>query len=153
MICAAVFAAVRQHSISHICSNTWFLFTKKMPSYRYMDPHYKPKRVWRPSQVYNGNLYTNKTVSSQWKAALKYMRKSITCNHYRHLNISRSCMIWECTQHNNYNEKTSVGFSLTNDTPYLVRTNELWGVWRELNMLYKWQITTIYRQTTHCTKH
>ena len=39
------------------------LFTKKMPSYGYKDPHYKPKTVWRPSQVYNGNPYTDKTAS------------------------------------------------------------------------------------------
>ena len=31
------------------------LFTKKTPSYVYRDPHDKPKTVWRPSQVYNGN--------------------------------------------------------------------------------------------------
>ena len=30
----------------------------------YRDPHYKPKTVWRPSQVYNGNPYTDKTASS-----------------------------------------------------------------------------------------
>ena len=29
------------------------LFTKKTPSYGYRDPHYIPKTVWRPSQVYN----------------------------------------------------------------------------------------------------
>ena len=29
-----------------------------------MDPHYKPKTVRRPSQVYNRNPYTNKTASS-----------------------------------------------------------------------------------------
>ena len=40
------------------------LFTKKTPSYGYRDPHYKPKTVWRPSQVYNGNPHTDKTVSS-----------------------------------------------------------------------------------------
>ena len=40
------------------------LFTKKTPSYGYRDPHDKPKTVWRPSQVYNGNPYTDKTVSS-----------------------------------------------------------------------------------------
>ena len=38
------------------------LFTKKTPSYGYRDPHDKP--VWRPSQVYNGNPYTDKTASS-----------------------------------------------------------------------------------------
>ena len=27
------------------------------------NPHYKLKMVWRPSSVYNGNPYTNKTVS------------------------------------------------------------------------------------------
>ena len=40
------------------------LFTKKTPSYGYRDPHYKPKVVWRPSQLYNGNPYTDKTASS-----------------------------------------------------------------------------------------
>ena len=39
------------------------------PSCDYMNSHYKPNRVWRSSQVYNGNPYTNKTVSSQWKEA------------------------------------------------------------------------------------
>ena len=47
-------------------SITWYvhhrsgppLFTKKTPSYGYRDPHYKPKTVWRPSQVYNGNPYS-----------------------------------------------------------------------------------------------
>ena len=38
-----------------------WLFTKKTPCYGYRDPHYKPKTVWRPSQVYNGNPYTDKT--------------------------------------------------------------------------------------------
>ena len=42
------------------------LFTKKTPSYGYMDPHYKTETVWRPSQVYDGNPYTDKTASSQW---------------------------------------------------------------------------------------
>ena len=46
------------------------LFTKKTPCYQYRDPHYKPKTVWRPSQIYNGNSYTRKTVSSQWIEAL-----------------------------------------------------------------------------------
>ena len=40
------------------------LFTKKMPSYGYRDPHHKPKTVWRLSQVYFGNPYTDKTASS-----------------------------------------------------------------------------------------
>ena len=40
------------------------LFTKKTPSYGYRDPHDKPQTVWRPSQVYNGNPYTDKTASS-----------------------------------------------------------------------------------------
>ena len=40
------------------------LFTKKTPSYVYRDPHDKSKTVWRPSQVYNGNPYTDKTASS-----------------------------------------------------------------------------------------
>ena len=36
------------------------LFTKKTPSYGYRDSHDKPKKVWRPSQVYIGNPYTDK---------------------------------------------------------------------------------------------
>ena len=38
------------------------LFTKKTQFYRRSNPHYKPKTVWRPSRVYNGNPYTNKRV-------------------------------------------------------------------------------------------
>ena len=41
-------------------------FTKKAPSYTNRNPHYKPKMVWRPSQVYNVNSYTNKTVYPLW---------------------------------------------------------------------------------------
>ena len=33
-----------------------------------------------------------------------------------------------CTQYNNYNDKTSVRFPFTNDTPYLALTGELSGV-------------------------
>ena len=47
------------------------LFTKKTLSYVYRDPHDKPKTVWRPSQVYNGNPYTDKTASSKWIEALR----------------------------------------------------------------------------------
>ena len=32
----------------------------------YKNPHYKPEMVVRPAQVYNGNPYANKTVSSSW---------------------------------------------------------------------------------------
>ena len=35
----------------------------KTPSYGYRNPHYKPKMVWRPSQVYNGNPYIDEMVS------------------------------------------------------------------------------------------
>ena len=38
-------------------SNSGLLFTKKVPSYEFRNPQYKPKTVWRPSQVYNGNHY------------------------------------------------------------------------------------------------
>ena len=40
------------------------LFTKKTQSYGYRDHHDKPKTVWQPFQVYNGNPYTDKTASS-----------------------------------------------------------------------------------------
>ena len=40
------------------------LFTIKEPFYGYRNSHYKPKAVCRPPQGYDGNLYTNKSVSS-----------------------------------------------------------------------------------------
>ena len=46
------------------------LFTKKMSCYGYRNPHYKPKMVWWPSHVYNGNPHTNKTVFSWWIQAV-----------------------------------------------------------------------------------
>ena len=39
---------------------------KQVRGYRYRNPSYKPKTVWRPSQVYNKNRHTNKTVPSKW---------------------------------------------------------------------------------------
>ena len=47
---------------NYVFTRTGPLFTKKTPSYRYRDPHYKPKTVWRPSRVYNGNPYTDKMI-------------------------------------------------------------------------------------------
>ena len=41
----------------------WPLFIKKTYLW-YRNPHNKPKTAWRPSQVYNGNPFINKTVSS-----------------------------------------------------------------------------------------
>ena len=41
-----------------------FLFTKKSLSCGYMNLYHKPKTVRWPSQVYDGNPYTDKTVSS-----------------------------------------------------------------------------------------
>ena len=61
------------------------LFTKKTPSYGYRNPHYKPKTVWRPSQVYNGNPYSNKTAFSEWIEAL-----GCKDTHYIF------CVIWYC---------------------------------------------------------
>ena len=49
------------------------MFTKKVPSRGYGNSRYKPKTVWRPSQFYNGNPYTNKTLSSYWLEAPKYI--------------------------------------------------------------------------------
>ena len=40
------------------------VLTKQTPSYGCTNPHCKFKKVWWPSQFYNGNLYANKTVSS-----------------------------------------------------------------------------------------
>ena len=43
-------------------------------SYGYRNSHYKYETVWRPSQIYNCNPYTNKTVSSGWIGV-----RSFTC--------------------------------------------------------------------------
>ena len=67
-------ATTRNHRCM-LCSRTLILsgplFTNKTPSYGYRDPHNKPKTVWRPSQVYNGNPYTDKTASSWLIEALE----------------------------------------------------------------------------------
>ena len=44
----------------------WDYTHEKTPSYRYKGLHDKHNMVWRPSQVYSGNLYNNKMVSFQW---------------------------------------------------------------------------------------
>ena len=53
-----------------VCGMGWWpsthILSKKTTSYGYMNPHYKPKTVWRPSQVYNVNPYTNKATCSWW---------------------------------------------------------------------------------------
>ena len=57
-----------RHSAS-ICYNTQFIWQLILGLYSlrrrrlngYRDPHDKPETVWRPSQVYNGNPYTDKT--------------------------------------------------------------------------------------------
>ena len=50
----------------------------RTPSYGYKNPHYKTKIVWRPSQVYDGNPCTNKTVSSLWIEAQNVKNKTKT---------------------------------------------------------------------------
>ena len=75
----SVFSGVHMKSVSELHTYTIIhvailvhrafpgpLFTKKTSSYGYRDPNYKPNTVWWPSQVYNGNPYTDKTASSLW---------------------------------------------------------------------------------------
>ena len=67
---------------------------------------------------------------------------------------SRLYMIWQCTPHNNYNDKTSVRFACTKDTPYVALTGELWGVYRELYE-EKWPRyieSALYYKCTHLFK-
>ena len=49
-----------------LASGPLFMKILRTPSCGYRNPHYKPKTVWRPCQIYNGNLYTNKT-ASPWR--------------------------------------------------------------------------------------
>ena len=58
--------------------NTGHLISKKIQSYYYRDPHYKPKTVWRPSQFYNWNLYTNK--AEQYAMGLNGNKVSVECS-------------------------------------------------------------------------
>ena len=52
----------------------WSLGMPSLPSpqgissqtFRHRNSHYKPETVWGPSRFYNGNPYTNKTVSAEW---------------------------------------------------------------------------------------
>ena len=46
-----------------MCYHPGSLLTKKTLPYCYMDSHYKPETVVSLSEVYNGDLYTCKTVS------------------------------------------------------------------------------------------
>ena len=67
--CLSIFGACDQGTNRHSTalkpeSSLGFYFTKQVPPYGHRNPHYKPKTVWYPSQVYNGNPFTNKTVSS-----------------------------------------------------------------------------------------
>ena len=41
-------------------------------------------------------------------------------------------MMHYCGEHNDYNDNISVRFALTNDTPYLALSGEIWGIFREL---------------------
>ena len=56
-------------------------------------------------------------------------------------------VIRHCRQHNNYNDNTWVRFALTNNTPYLCLTGEIWGVFHELYKA-KWLCYTLYRECT-----
>ena len=66
------------HILYQICSSLFIsmpldilgLYSLKTQHYGYRNPHYKPKIVWPPYQVYHGNPYSNKKVSSLWIKAL-----------------------------------------------------------------------------------
>ena len=45
-----------------LCLPGLYSLKKKLP-YGYKSLRYKPEMVWQPSQVYDGNPYTNKAVS------------------------------------------------------------------------------------------
>ena len=64
MIAVTVFFIYETVTVPVAIYDSGPLLTKKTPSYGYRDPHDKPKTVWRPSQIYNGNPYTDKTASS-----------------------------------------------------------------------------------------
>ena len=51
---------------THICQGKYWVLIhlKRMLSYGYTNPHYKSETVWRPTQVYDMNPFTDKTVSS-----------------------------------------------------------------------------------------
>ena len=73
---------------SLVYSSAGPLFTKKTPSFGYRDPHYKPKTVWWPSQVFNGNPYTDNMASSWSIEALGYVVGGGDINLTQYLNNS-----------------------------------------------------------------
>ena len=86
-VCASIVSLKHKHGFVVLCFvvvispehnvSRWFIYaysprhlvTKTTLSYRYRNPHYKPTTFWRPSQVYNGNPFTNKSLSSWWTEA------------------------------------------------------------------------------------
>ena len=84
--------------------------------------------------LFTFNLYTYFTMlitMSRLSHVCEYMYSCYT------LNISRLYMTRWCTQHGNFNDNTSIGFALKNDTPCLALLDELWGVLRGFHM-QKW---------------
>ena len=58
-----------------------------------MDPHYKPKAVWRQYRVYNDNSYTNKKVCSYWIEALETRPlPAFILDHHEHILSHRQKM-------------------------------------------------------------
>ena len=51
--CPELRCSIKQNSTSLVTQQTTGpLFIKNTPSYRYKNPYYRPKTVWRPSQIY-----------------------------------------------------------------------------------------------------
>ena len=82
------------------------LFAKKtpvLPSYGYRNPHYKTQMVRRPSQVYNGNRYTDKIMFSWWTEAQECQVHVWSVDHLTHnftiiIQIQRK--FWLCSHLN-----------------------------------------------------
>ena len=65
-ICHTVAAGLFSEAIN---TQTLGLYSLERCILQLKDLHYKPKKVWQLSQIYNGNPCTNKTVSCLWTEA------------------------------------------------------------------------------------
>ena len=61
------------------------LFTKRMSSFGYWNPHYKPKTCWWPFHIYNWNPFTNKRKSSWNRCASAFAEYKLLCFVWSHL--------------------------------------------------------------------
>ena len=75
---------------------------KKIPSYDFRNPHYKPEMVSWPSQVYNGNPYTNNRVFLENRGP-EVVRRALTAVWtgdifmYKNISFLLTILLYQCS--------------------------------------------------------